>query len=257
MNVLLEDFEVHETLNPKLWDINSNLMLHEVRQKLIDIVSAFEDYINVPINIVDAQVCGSNASYNYTQQSDLDLHIIANFDLQDAPEGLLQQLYNAKKASFNRETDITIHGIEVELYVQDVKSQVNSNGIYSICDNAWVKEPKIIKSIKKHDTSKEFSKWEQHIQNILQQNDYDKIVDTINMLYLMRTNALAVDGEYSKGNQLFKEIRNAGYLRELKDAMLNCLSTSLTLEDIPIGSMINILDEEHLGGSNFKFKCKR
>lgn len=44
------------------------------------------------------------------------------------------------------------------------------------------------------------------------------------MLYLMRTNSLAVDGEYSKGNQLFKEIRNAGYLKELKDAMLSCLS---------------------------------
>ena len=90
MSLLYEGFEVHDTLNPKLWDINSQLMLPEVRQKLIDIVSAFEDYIDVPINIVDAQVCGSNASYNYTSNSDLDLHVIANFDLMDVPEGLLQ-----------------------------------------------------------------------------------------------------------------------------------------------------------------------
>ena len=52
MSFLNEGFEVHDTLNPKLWDINSQLMLPEVRQKLIDIVSAFEDYIDVPINIV-------------------------------------------------------------------------------------------------------------------------------------------------------------------------------------------------------------
>ena len=217
MSLLHEGFEVHDTLNPKLWDINSQLMLPEVRQKLIDIVSAFEDYIDVPIHIVDAQVCGSNASYNYTSSSDLDLHVIANFDLMDVPEGLLQQLYNAKKSSFNRETDITIHGIQVEIYVQDIKSQVNSNGIYSICDNDWVKEPKPIKSITKHNTEKEFEKWSDHIQQVLAENDYNAIVDTINMLYLMRTNSLAVDGEYSKGNQLFKEIRNAGYLKKLKE----------------------------------------
>lgn len=256
MSLLHEGFEVHDTLNPKLWDINSQLMLPEVRQKLIDIVSAFEDYIDVPIHIVDAQVCGSNASYNYTSNSDLDLHVIANFDLMDVPEGLLQQLYNAKKSSFNRETDITIHGIQVEIYVQDIKSQVNSNGIYSICDNDWVKEPKPIKSITKHNTEKEFEKWSDHIQQVLAENDYNAIVDTVNMLYLMRTNSLAVDGEYSKGNQLFKEIRNAGYLKELKDAMLSCLSRQLTLEGCTAGVIVNRIDESYFSTRKFVDCCK-
>ena len=76
---------------------------------------------------------------------------------------IAQLTEGTKKSSFNRETDITIHGIQVEIYVQDIKSQVNSNGIYSICDNDWVKEPKPIKSITKHNTEKEFEKWSDHI----------------------------------------------------------------------------------------------
>ena len=251
-----EAFEVHDTLNPKIWNTSTMSMLPEVRAKLIDIVSAFEDYIDVPITIVDAQVCGSNASYNYTNDSDLDLHIIANFEVQDAPEGLLQQLYNSKKAAFNRETDIKIHGIDVELYVQDIRSQVNSNGIYSICDNNWVKEPKPIRSIKNHDTSKEFSKWENHIKKVLSEKNYDDIVDAINMLYLMRTNALAAEGEFSKGNQLFKEIRSAGYLKQLKDAMLQTLSNSLSLESFNDGYIVNRMNEEYLLTRSFRDICQ-
>jgi hypothetical protein len=51
--------------------------------------------------------------------------------------------------------DIKIHGIEIELYIQDIRSTTVSNGIYSICDNVWIKEPKPIKSYTKHNTEKE------------------------------------------------------------------------------------------------------
>ena len=254
---LQEGFQVHDTLNPKIWDTNSMLMLPDVRKKLIDIVGAFEDYIDVPISIVDAQVCGSNASFNYTDNSDLDLHIIANFEMVDASSEILQALYNAKKGAFNRDTDITIHGIEVELYVQDIKSQVNSNVIYSICDNAWIKEPKPIKSFTKHNTEKELERWSQHIQNVLASQDYDSVVDTINNLYLMRTNSLAVDGEYGKGNQLFKDIRNAGLLQSLKDSLSEIRSKELSLENLSQGQLVNSIDENLLYSTlNFKKRCK-
>ena len=96
--------------------------------------------------------------------------------------------------------DIKIHGIEIELYIQDIRSSTVSNGIYSICDNVWVKEPKPIKSYTKHNTEKELGSWKEHISNVISSGDYDEIVNTINNLYLMRTNSIAVDGEYGKGN---------------------------------------------------------
>ena len=82
--VLTEKFEVHETLNPKLWS-SDNKLLDEVKVKIVEIIEQFISTCDIPINMVDAHLVGSNASYNYTQHSDLDVHIISNFDLVDAP----------------------------------------------------------------------------------------------------------------------------------------------------------------------------
>lgn len=234
---LIEDFEVHDKLNPKLF--SNNKLLPEVRQKIIQIVTEFEDYSEVPMNIVDIQLVGSNVSYNYTNTSDLDVHIISNFDLIDAPKHLLQQLYNMKKASFNDKFDITIRKIEVELYVQDVRDSTISNGIYSVCTDEWIKEPKPISHITKHNIDKEFEKWQSKIQQVLQRNNSDEIVDAINTLYLIRKNSLSTDGEYGKGNQLFKQIRSIGLLQQLKDAYDKSLSKKLSLESLTRGQLIN------------------
>ena len=78
---LLEDIQIHDTLNPKIWNVTTKQLLPDVRNKIIDIVDHFEDYIEVPIEIVDIQIVGSNASYNYTDKSDIDVHIIANYDV--------------------------------------------------------------------------------------------------------------------------------------------------------------------------------
>ena len=235
---LIEDFEIHDHLNEKIFS-KDNKLLPEVRKKIIQIVSKFEDYSEVPMNIVDIQLVGSNASYNYTSSSDLDVHIISNFELVDASKELLQQLYNMKKSSFNDKFDIKIRGIDVELYVQDIQDATISNGIYSVCSDEWIKEPKPIKSITKHNIDKELEKWQTKISSVLERNNYDEILDAINMLYLIRHNSLVVDGEYGKGNALFKEIRSKGLMDKLKDALHSSLSTQLSLESLTKGQIVN------------------
>lgn len=235
---LFEVFEIHDNLNPKIWD-DAGQLLPEVRAKIINIVTEFESQLQLPIDIVDIQLVGSNASYNYNSQSDLDVHIIANFEFVDMDSELLQSIYNIKKSEFNNNFDIKIHGIDIELYVQDIKSATVSNGIYSICDNNWIKQPKPIKSITKHNIETELTKWQTHINEVIQSNDYDSILNTINILYLIRHNSIAVDGEYGKGNQLFKELRNLGYLTQLKEALNKTLSQRLSLENLSKGQIVN------------------
>ena len=99
---LLEEIQIHETLNPKIWNVTTKQLLPEVRRKIIEIVDHFEDYIEVPIEIVDVQIVGSNASYNYTDKSDIDVHIICNYDVISKETELLQQLYDAKRNQYNR-----------------------------------------------------------------------------------------------------------------------------------------------------------
>lgn len=234
-----EEFAGHEQLNNKLWDTNTNTLLPEVRDKILEIVATFENYIKVPIEILDVQLVGSNASFNYTDTSDLDVHILANFEILGEDSTILKAYYESKKSQFNKETDIKIRGIEVEIYVQDVRSTTVSNGIYSVCDNAWIKEPEHIKSFSKPNTEKEVNKWSEKIQEVIASGSYDEINKTLSALYLMRTNSIAVDGEQGKGNWIFKDLRSLGYLKKLKDALLRAMSKELTLESLTLGRLIN------------------
>ena len=239
--ILFENIEIHDTLNPKIWNVTTKQLLPEVREKIIDIVEHFEDYISVPIEIVDVQIVGSNASYNYTDKSDIDVHIIANYEVITTETELLQNLYDSKKSSYNRTFDIEIHGLQVEMYVQDIRSGIISNGIYSVCDNEWVKEPKPITNFKQHDTSKELEKWTKFVTNLLQTGSKEDVINAIDNLYLIRHNSINVEGEFSAGNQLFKDIRNAGLLDKLKDKLNKLTSDELSLESLSKGQLVNKL----------------
>ena len=230
---LVEQFEIHDTLNPLLWEVNNKLK-PEIHQKLLDIVAQFISTCDIPVHIVDVYLVGSQASYNYTSLSDLDVHIISNFDLVDCSKEILQTAYNSIKTRFNAEYDITVKSIPVEIYVEDIQTSVTSNGVYSLGKNDWVKFPKKIENIPTFNIESQLSKWTTKIDNILLTHDADKIEALIDDLYLMRKNSLAVEGEFSEGNQLFKELRNRGLLDNLKDAYKSAKSKELSLESLQV-----------------------
>lgn len=70
MILINESQLVHDSLNPKIWD-RENKLLPDVRNKLMEIVEEFKEYVNddIEMNIIDAHIVGSNASYNYTEYS--------------------------------------------------------------------------------------------------------------------------------------------------------------------------------------------
>lgn len=219
---------MQKELNPKIWE--DKKLKRDVREAIIDIVSEFMDNLIIPVEILDVRVVGSNASYNYTEHSDLDVHIISNLELVGSPTEIVQALYNSERSNFNRTHNIKIKGIDVELYVEDVNSSVTSNGIYSVIDDIWIKEPQIIKERSVKIDKKELRDLVNSMKSVLADGDSDDIKDCINMLYLMRKDSIAIDGEYGVGNLLFKEIRNRGLLSALKDKYNEMISDELTLE---------------------------
>lgn len=219
---------MQKELNPKIWE--DKKLREDVRETIIDIVSEFMDNLIIPVEILDVRVVGSNASYNYTEHSDLDVHIISNLELVGSPTEIVQALYNSERSNFNRTHNIKIKGIEVELYVEDVNSAVTSNGIYSVIDDVWIKEPQIIKERSVKIDKNELQNLVDSVQSVLDDGDSGDIKDCINMLYLMRKDSIATDGEYGVGNLLFKEIRNRGLLNALKDKYNEMISDELTLE---------------------------
>ena len=219
---------MQKELNPKLWE--DKKLKRDVREAIIDIVSEFMDNLIIPVEILDVRVVGSNASCNYTEHSDLDVHIISNLEIVGSPTEIVQALYNSERSNFNRTHNIKIKGIDVELYVEDVNSSVTSNGIYSVIDDIWIKEPQIIKERSVKIDKKELRDLVNSVKSVLADGDSDDIKDCINMLYLMRKDSIAIDGEYGIGNLLFKEIRNRGLLSALKDKYNEMISDELTLE---------------------------
>lgn len=223
---LNESIEVHEELNPKIWN-SDNTMKDDVYQKLLEISNEFIKYIEIPLNIVDIEVVGSNASYNYNENSDIDLHIIVNSEVNYVDPEILRMLYNSKKNSFNDNYDLSIDDIPIELYIEDVKDGNATNGRYSISKNEWVVFPKPI-TYEIPDISETLNEYETKCNEALTGNDAQAILDLVNDIYMMRKLGLADEGEASVENLVFKELRNQDMITKLKDHYYNLRSNELS-----------------------------
>lgn len=185
----------------------------------------------IPLRVIDIWLVGSNASFNYTDKSDIDLHIIANLDDVCEDTCLLQILYNYVKASFNRRHDISIKGLPVEVYIQDVNSNSVSNGIYSLQEDEWIKFPDQLPEYETDTTKLVGLQDLLRIYNTLDRTNIEQIKSLIDYAYIIRQKGL-VEGEFSDGNLSFKEFRNLGYLDELKDLVAELRSKELSLESL-------------------------
>ena len=162
-----ESIELHTQLNPKLWSVNGQLKpkVHDQILKVADYFIAGLAKDGIKFKLKDIRLVGSNCSYNYTQDSDLDVHLIVDKETLTCPDNLYPLLYSAYRSIFNKNLDIKFYDIPVELYVEvesadKVQADVKSNGIYSVLNNKWIKEPaqSDIPSVNKEEFEKLFKK---------------------------------------------------------------------------------------------------
>lgn len=230
MRQLIEKVELHDTLNPKIWE--NDKLKSEVKDKLEEIIDQFilELHDNdIPVKVLDARLVGSNASFNYTENSDMDVHLIVNTQEASCDTNVLTLLYNYFKSNFNDKYDISIHGIPVELYIEDVGASAVSNGIYSIYDDEWIKYPEPVE-VPDIDITDDFAVLERRYKNIIEDNNAEEAEELLDELYLRRKDSLATEGEYGRDNLLFKQFRSEGYLDGLKEVLNGITSKELSLE---------------------------
>lgn len=232
-NILTED--VHNTLNPLLF--NSDMELKdEVKEKLNEIVTEFKNKLeeyNIKLNIKDVCLVGSNVNYNYNKNSDLDLHIVAD-SKDDCNENHLAVIYELYKKIFNDKYDIKIKDIPVELYIEMDEINANSNGIYSL-NNGWIKKPKkeIVKEV---NIDKEYNFWLNKYNKTIEKKNIEAIDNFIDSIYNLRQESIKKDGEFGKGNLVFKRFRNEELLDKIKRLKVDLESKKLTLEDFDYGT---------------------
>ena len=211
-NEFADPIELHPTLNPKLWD--NNQLRPDVKKALLHIAQDFKDYIGVPFKVVDVQVAGGNANYTYTDHSDLDLHLIADFGSVQCDREAAE-LFDSKRLLYKEQYDVKIHGIPVELYVEDQDHPAVSSS-YSLLDNQWIREPKKeVADIDREEIKRMSGVWHKIIQHAIQTADRHSLQNVLKLLRKYRKMGLQQSGEFGVPNLVYKSLRNDNTLRGL------------------------------------------
>lgn len=224
----------NETLNPKIWNEDMTLR-NGVEEAIRNVVDQFIlDLGTATPEVVDIRLVGSNASYNYNEHSDIDVHIVMNFETIPYDQKIMKLYLTSARNKFNQYYSMKIKGLPVEISIEDMNSNVCSNGIYSLNDHRWVKTPERTDTSNIPDVTQlpSYKRLISEIESVLSNPTSVDVKDMINKLYMVRKNSILTDGEYGLGNLLFKAIRNTGLLQELKEELYNILSKELTLESM-------------------------
>ena len=231
----LESFKIsdavkfHDHLNNKLW--RGQNLRPEVKDQLEIITKDFLEELGIHgLDVEDITVSGSNAAYSYTPYSDLDLHILV--DMSKYPDDdVYRELFNAKKTIYNDTHDIKIHGVPVELYVQDAREPVVSLGEYSLKNNKWLRIPtKRRANFDQTATKQKYEKLLRLIESALKSKQYTKVNNILKTIKRYRQAGLDKGGEFGPENLAYKALRSQGYITKLYDLKNKLHSEVLTIE---------------------------
>lgn len=230
----VSSIQMHDTLSPLLWDEN-DVLKDDVRKQLLLNVKRFIEFSELEkFKFIDIILTGSLANYNYSDDSDIDIHIVLNFNQISDNVEFVGEFLKMKKTLWNENLPIQIKGHDVEQYYQSSDEILHSSGTYSIMNNTWVIKP--IRKIVNINMNNVKSKASDFINMI---DDLEKNLDKKNWLIShellknkikkYRQSGLDKQGEFSTENIVFKILRNTGYLKKLTDIKQQYLIKELSL----------------------------
>lgn len=239
----LKSFNFKKQLNPKIWE--DNKLKKNVRKRLIKIAKEFVKSTDIEFIPVDIVIVGSIASFNWSKYSDIDLHIITDFkSINDNTELVKNYLYSKKCEWNNDHRDLKIYGYDVELYAQDINEENESNGIYSVKYNHWIKIPsakhkQLDKNAIKEIAAMYINKIEYYnrkFDELSSDKAFLLLQSKVNYLYDLiiqgRKKSLPVEGEQATGNIIFKVLRRSGHLEMINKLKKKLFDKINSIEEI-------------------------
>ncbi len=225
-----------DNLNSKIWN-NENKLHFDVRKSMLYNAYEFIKFLKIKnLKIKDIILTGSLANYNWNEFSDIDIHILLDFNQISNNLDFVNEFFKTKKSLWNDKYPITIKGFDVELYVQNINEPHTSTGVYSILNNKWnskpIKEMVTIDINNVREKTFNFINIIDSIDNIEDDNYKIKMINLLkNKIKKYRQAGLNSDlGVFSTENLVFKLLRNYGYLDKLTKYKDNIIKNKLTLE---------------------------
>lgn len=229
-------FQYHDTLNDEIWDQTEDgfQMRPEVQQKLMEIADQFYEFLKIEgVDVEDVVLTGSSANFNWTENSDVDLHLVIDKSkLKKLCGELVDEYLDAKKRIWNDLHEIKIRSFPVELYVEGSDEPAVSAGVYSIQDGKWISEPKHEEpSVDDSAVKAKVAEYVSEIRDVLSANKASAVEKLIERIRKMRQSGLDENGEFSVENITFKTLRAEGYLEHLYDCKSKAYDRALSIED--------------------------
>lgn len=233
---LKKNVKYNDHLHPKVWDANQKLK-PAIRKKLVEIAESFVEFLEIDASTVeDYQVVGSIANYNWNQYSDIDLHILIDFQKagDTCNAEITEEWLMAKRALWLERYDIEIDGLKVEVGPQDTSVVLNSAAVYSVLENKWLKKPKMEEpELDEKAYDKKLKEMLAKINKVLSKDatsvELDALQDEIKDMRQASLNLKNGGTEFSTNNLVFKTLRNQGYIDKIKDLKIEKKTEELSL----------------------------
>lgn len=210
----------HSELNPIIWKKyhGEYLLCPEFREKLLEISEKFSEYIRYngsKFTVEDIILTGSNCNFNYTPTSDLDVHLIVDYDSISEDTELVSQYLYDKKILWSMKNDIKIKNVPIECYAADSSEDyVKGASYYSLLKSEWIVKPDV-KNVNV-DMSAVREKASDLMNMIELASTEDELEHVQNKIWRMRSSGLHRKGEFSIENIAYKILRSTGVLEDIK-----------------------------------------
>ncbi len=237
---VLNSFKLQNSLNKDIWD-DKDTLNPKVKFKLLEIAKDFFNELELPKNVKlkDVIFTGSLANFNWSKFSDIDLHLVVDFDQFKEDKNFMEKHFKTEKTLWNDIHDIKIYSYPVEIYVQDKDDKLEATAIYSVLHNKWLLKPskqdfKVDKNLLKQKAQK-FIKQYEDIKSDYANKKYKPLITKVDTLWdkikQMRQAGLEEGGEFSLENILFKVLRRMPVMDDLDKMRKDAYDKSMTLNE--------------------------
>jgi len=236
----ISSLKIKDYLNPDLWD-NDQKLKTEIGDRLYDIAKNFFTNLDLDwVDLLDVTITGSIANYNWSKYSDIDLHIIIDYDQVDENKELVNDYLRKSSAGWNRLHGIKIKEFEVEVYLQDSNEPHYSTGVYSVKNDKWITTPiKRDPKIDWENVKKKSSSLMDNIDEVYELFSNKNFKEALTLaekikekIRKFRQSGLESAGEYSIENLAFKVLRRNNYLYKLSSLKITAYDKIMSINGI-------------------------
>ena len=235
---IVSSFALKQTLETNVWEKNKKLR-ESIRDRLIEIAEDFYGALELGVPLVDIIITGSMANYNWSRYSDIDLHLVLDFDDVNEDTELVKAFFDAARVNWNRTHEIFIEGYEVEIYLQDIAEPHYSSGVYSLYKDEWVLKPEREEFAVDEDQilkkATGFIKEIDLIEKLIEEDKYEEAFGDSERLKekIMRYRRAGLErgGDYSVENLAFKYLRRSDDMGRLIDLKRQAYDGIMSIEE--------------------------